>query len=90
MREPKFKVGDLVRVRQPDAFISSFEKKISNRDALVLKNFDDWITDTTKGFKGRVYVEFQRRNGRGKTFREVMNERDLIAAAEIQEQKDSE
>lgn len=89
MREPKFKVGDLVRVEDPGSFIASFGKKVANRDAVVLDNIDDWITNTTKGFKGRVHVEFQQRNGRGKTFREIMHERYLISVAEIQAQKDS-
>lgn len=78
MREPKFKVGDVVRVADPDGFISSFAKKVADRDAIVIENFSDWATNTTKGFKGRVYLEFQKRNGRGKEFREVLNERYLI------------
>lgn len=80
MREPKFKVGQVVRVANPDGFIVEFGRKVGNRDAVVLDNFDDWVTDTTRGFAGRVRLEFQKRNGRGKVFREVMNERDLVAA----------
>lgn len=80
MREPKFKVGDVVRVANPDQYIVSFGKKVADRDAIVLDNFNDWLTDNTKGFKGRVHIEFKKRNGRGKEFREVMNERDLIAS----------
>ncbi|MCY1228221.1 hypothetical protein D9M72_405220 [compost metagenome] len=72
-REPKFPVGSVVRVEHPEAFID--EKKLRDRDAIVLENMEEPIRSGLKEFRGRVRVEFQKRNGRGKVFTDVMNER---------------
>lgn len=82
MIEPIFKEGQVVRIKDPDGYISSFAKKVADRDAIVIKNVLDYgfgSTGNVKSFQGRVIVEFQRRNGRGKTFREIMQERDFVA-----------
>lgn len=73
---PDLKPGDIVRVKNPDAFISTFAKKIANRDAIV-----NWVGPDQYGqFKGAASITFQKRNGRGKEFRERMDISDLELA----------
>ena len=79
-RVPKFCDGQVVRVIEPDAFLAEFGRKIANRVAVVLANLLNFDRSGMKQFNGRVKVEFQKRNGRGKVFVEIMNERHLIAA----------
>lgn len=68
------KPGDIVRVSNPDAYIKSFSSKVKDRDAIV-----KWVGPLENGnFKNRSRVEFQQRNGRGKTFSEVINTNDLV------------
>ncbi len=70
----ELKVGDTVRVKDPDEYIVSFANKVRDRDAVV-----EFVgPDEHRQFKGRVRVMFQKRNGRGKEFREMMRSRDLI------------
>jgi hypothetical protein len=70
----EFEVGDIVQVFRPEMFISSFGKKVADRDAVVL-----WIGPDKHGqFKGSVKVRFLKRNGRGKEFEEIMSKRDFI------------
>jgi hypothetical protein len=70
------KPGDTVRVKDPSAFLSAFAKKIADRDAIV-----NWVGPDQHGqFVGRASVTFQKRNGRGKEFREVMRIKDLQLA----------
>lgn len=69
----EFKVGDVVRVKDPDQYISSFGKKIKDRDAIVLSVF----TPAGSAIQ-RCRVEFQKRNGRGKEFIEIFRCHDLL------------
>lgn len=67
----KIQVGDVVRVARPEQFVS--ERKLKDRDAIVLQ-----VGPTALDmFKGQVFLEFQKRNGRGKTFKQWMWLRDL-------------
>jgi hypothetical protein len=60
--------GDVVRVKDPDGYFVSFCNKIRDRDAVV-----EWAGPDANGMNvGRCCVMFQKRNGRGKEFREVM------------------
>lgn len=64
MTDKSIQVGDVVCIADPTNFVSNFAKKIEGRDAIVLN-----VGPTAFGmFKGMVNVEFQKRNGRGKTF----------------------
>lgn len=84
MSEPKFHVGQVVRVKDPSGFFAAFGKKIADRDAVVLENIMDYMFGQVSGrcFQGRVRVEFQKRNGRGQEFKETMQERNFIAKDE--------
>lgn len=65
---PALAPGDIVRVKDPEGFISSFAKKVKDRDAQVL-----WVGPTPDGgFRNRAKVRFLKRNGRGKEFEEVL------------------
>lgn len=69
--------GDVVRVKDPSRFLVSFAQKIRDRDAEVL-----WVGPTAGGMNiGRACIQFQKRNGRGKEFSEVMQVEEL----EVQE-----
>lgn len=84
MSQPKFKEGDLVRVKNPERYLSALAKKIADRDAVVVRNlFNPGDKVGEKYFCGHVIVEFQRRNGRGKVFTERFYERDLVLASTI-------
>ena len=73
----ELKPGMVVRVKDPSQFLSAFAKKIADRDAVV-----NWVGPDRYGqFKGRASVTFQKRNGRGKEFRETMSIRDLVVTA---------
>lgn len=78
MREPKFQEGQVLRVANPDFFIASFGSRIQDRDAVLIENFRYVVNGKKEPFDGRVLVEFQKRNGRGKVFREVMRESDFV------------
>lgn len=68
------KVGDVVRVKEPDEFLAAFAAKIKDRDAQVL-----WVGPDKHGqFKGKCGLLFKKRNGRGKEFKEIMHTRHLI------------
>lgn len=75
--DQKFQAGQVVRVINPEGFIASFASKVADRDAVVLQNFLDYDRDGSRVFNGRVQIEFQQRNGRGKKFIEVMDQRYL-------------
>lgn len=61
-----FTQGDLVRVQNPDRFITSLASRIRDRDAVVMSSF------TPLGSKReRIRVRFLKRNGRGKEFEEI-------------------
>lgn len=68
-----FKAGDTVRVRDPAKFISTFAKRIINRDAVVL-----WVGPVNGLLHGRAKVRFIKRNGSGKEFEEILWLEDLI------------
>lgn len=71
------KAGDIVRVKNPADFISSFSKKVADRDAVV-----QWVGPDRHGqFVGRARVLFQKRSGRGKEFAETMSVSDLVIKA---------
>lgn len=73
----ELKVGDVVQVRDPDAYISTFANKIRNRDAVI-----DWVGPDQYGqFKGMAWVIFQKRGNRGSTFRERLNLKELVLKA---------
>lgn len=77
-REEKFKPGQILRVKDAKGFIR--QKQFENRDVVLLENILDMPRQGyEKEFHGRVHVEFQKRNGRGKVFREVMNQNDFEA-----------
>lgn len=76
MNEVQLEPGMVVRVKDPSGFISAFAKKVADRDAVV-----NWVGPNESGqFKGYASVTFQKRNGRGKEFRERMRIRDLVIA----------
>lgn len=78
--EPKFTLGQTVRVADPSKFIASFARKIKDRDALVTGFERQFVlgNSTNKVFTGYVYLEFQKRNGRGQPFKEKMKQEYLI------------
>lgn len=67
----QFKVGMVVRVKDPEVYTREFAKKIADRDAVVEKI----------GSRS-VLVKFLKRNGRGKEFHEWMHERNLVIKPE--------
>lgn len=77
-----YPIGSIVRVANPDSYLSEFAKKIRDRDAVVLEAIQDWDysrgASNEKSFRGRLMIEFQKRNGRGKVFTEIMHQRDLV------------
>lgn len=78
--KPRFEVGEIVRIKDPDAFLVEFGTRVRDRDAVVMENILDYQwTGSLRTYQGRVRVEFQKRNGRGKTFVEVMHERNFIS-----------
>lgn len=81
MIEQLFQVGQVLRVREPEGFLSAFAKKIADRDATLMGNVMDFGSSPTglpKEFRGRILVRFEKRNGRGKEFTEIMHQRDFI------------
>lgn len=88
MTEPLFQVGQVLRVREPQGFISAFANKIADRDAVVTDIILDYgygCERNVKQFMGRIRVQFQKRNGRGKEFAEIMHQRDFM----LKEQPDA-
>lgn len=69
MNEIVIKVGDTVRVKDPDLFNVAFGSKIRDRDGIVEHVFTPprWSSNT------RATVRFLKRNGRGKEFTKTMN-----------------
>lgn len=68
MDEGEIKPGDVVRVKGPERFLVEFANKIRDRDAIV-----EWVGPDAHGMNvGRCGVIFQKRNGRGREFRETM------------------
>lgn len=65
MSEAPFKVGDVVRVRDPDGFVSAVADKIRDRDATVE---DVYVPMGSTSW--HAIVRFHKRNGRGKEFTE--------------------
>lgn len=73
MNQVEIKVGDMVRVAEPDRFLVAFANKIRDRDAVV-----EWVGPDQWGqFKGKAWVRFMKRGRRGKEFRERMDLIDL-------------
>jgi hypothetical protein len=80
MRTPKFNVGQVVRVKEPDGFLAAFAQKIRDRDAVVRHHIRILSrAGDARVYEGRMEVEFQKRNGRGSVFTEVMDEAHFIA-----------
>ncbi len=74
MSDQEIKKGDVVRIKDPNEFITSYAKKIADRDAVV-----EWVGPDNLGMnKGYIGVKFQKRNGRGKEFRERLKIRDVV------------
>lgn len=77
----EIKAGDVVRVKNPSAFISELARKVTNRVAIV-----QWVGPDEHGqFAGRARITFQKRNGRGKEFSETMRKSDLVLASSPKE-----
>lgn len=77
MSAPIFAPGDVVRVIDPKGFLSAFEKRISNRDAVV-----EWVgPDRIGQWQGYMKVRFLKRGGRGLEFTEIMQMRDFSKVA---------
>jgi len=73
-KDVELKAGDIVRVKNPEGFISGFAKKVADRDAVV-----NWVGPLSDGqFKHDVGVRFLKRSGRGKEFYEIMRKRDFV------------
>ena len=68
-----YAIGDTVRVRDPSQFISSFAKRIANRDAVVVCVWPH----SNLAFRGKVRVRFLKRNGRGNEFEEILRADDI-------------
>lgn len=85
-----FKVGMRVKVRedQLSGYLPTFAQKVQNREALVLwvskyDNYEDARKDRFyAGHVNRIQIEFQKRNGRGKPFKEMMVAGDFEIIAE--------
>lgn len=74
MSTSTIKAGDIVQVRDLSRFVSVFSNRVKDRDAVV-----EWVGPDAHGqFKGQCWVIFQKRNGRGKEFRERMHVSDLV------------
>lgn len=76
-RTPKFTAGEIVRIADPDRFIVGFGNRVNDRDAVVLGPVR--LSGPGHVFDGRIRVEFQKRNGRGKVFTAVMDELHFVA-----------
>lgn len=63
------KIGDTVKVKNPQDYQSHFSKKISNRHGVVLSIFGERLK--------RVRVRFSKRGNRGKEFEEIIYLSDL-------------
>ena len=79
----QFPIGSVVRVKDTNRFITEFARKVKDRDAIVKEALLDWMpgSATERCFRGRLLIEFQKRNGRGKVFTEVMHQRELVLQA---------
>jgi hypothetical protein len=75
------KVGDIVRVKEPDRFKVAFSTRIKDRDGVVESVF----TPLGWGAQVRARVRFLKRNGRGKEFIETININDLVPVIRTQE-----
>ena len=78
-----FFVGQRVFCPHPEVFISPVSKYLANRQGVVIE-----VTPVTRptpqycGHINMVYVEWQKREGRGKTKREFQQPRDLEPSPE--------
>jgi len=71
---PELKLGDTVRIRNPEHFLAAFAAKVRDRDGVV-----EWVGPDRHGnHRNHVTVRFGKRNGRGKEFSERMHVRDLV------------
>jgi hypothetical protein len=69
----EFKVGDKVRVIDPDSYLQEWANKFRNREGIVEK-----LGGTTSmNWKGYVFVRFLKRNGRGQEFTRWMPSRSV-------------
>lgn len=75
MSSDEIQVGDTVRVNNPDEYIVEFAKKVRDRDAVVQSVFPPLGRFNSNPM---ARVEFQKRNGRGKVFTEVMRASSLV------------
>lgn len=65
--------NDIVRITNPESFVSDFAKKVRDRDGVVL-----WVGPLAHGqFANKAKIRFKKRNGRGKEFEEILYVRDL-------------
>lgn len=74
--------GSVVRVKDPDNFVSTFANKVRDRDAIVKDSLLDWTGNNERAFRGRLLIEFQKRGNRGKTFTDVLHQRHLTLTGE--------
>jgi hypothetical protein len=66
-------VGDSVRVKDPDSFLPPLDKKLRDRDGVVVRK---WIPMGRARY--RAVVRFGKRNGRGKEFEGSFSINDLM------------
>lgn len=87
-RSDEFQLGQKVVVPQKelDSFVVAFRKKIENRVGVVTKVFpaESPCRKTYCSLVNKLDVEWQKRNGRGKVFREIMSPRDIEPATDEQ------
>lgn len=76
----QFPIDSVVRVRESESLLAEFARKVKDRDAIVKEALLDLGpgSDTGRHFRGRLLIEFQKRNGRGKVFTVVMHQRYLV------------
>ena len=76
-----FSVGQIVTCTDPERFISSTAKYLTNREGVVISvapaDLSREERRTYAGWINRVHVEWQKRNGRGKTQRIWMHPDDI-------------
>lgn len=76
-----FSVGQVVTCTNPKRFISSVAKYLTNREGVVISVAPAGLSREERraycGWVNRVHVEWQKRNGRGKTERMWMDPSDI-------------
>jgi hypothetical protein len=65
--------GDMVRVKDPDHFLSPLDKKFKDRDGVVVRK---WLP--AGRLRCKFVVRFGKRNGRGKEFEHSLWAGDLM------------